>query len=611
MSALGALLAGIKRIANAGILLSVADPPSIVLNLLSGLQAVNNPVTGFVDLSVVGGVGGGIIYRPGVPSAGPAVATWPEVQAAIKAADGAITVFCDNSVSPCVVPGSTGVTSCDGAVTIAALYPQVNVVDNSLWQTTLTIQDGATLDRLRTIGRGLGLYCDSKTTPALTFGTSASVQDVLFFDAGTLLLTGTASRSAVEVLNGQSLIWVLYNNSLIGSQSGGQTPVKIDAGGTLTVDGYNGSILDTDPFTGGAGANLTVNLDASCAYPAVSAAPFPSFSGTLTVGFLDEYALALPAAGTTSQRPIAPNVHGGDLFYDETVQAIIYYGSDAAWHLVGGNDPNFGPGTDGSAVLDGINTFSWANLVGSVYTMTRGISLVNLTVNAGITLKTAGMGIYGTGTLTGGGSIDDSGAAGSAGTGGAGTAFGAYGGSSAGGNTGSAGVSYSSSAAVGFGGLGGTGGAGTSGPGSAGGSLNNVGLPLQSVCFTVLQYGSFNTPVSVSSGPTPITMCGGSGGGGGSVDTVGGGGGAGGGGGGYVVINFASIGNITIYAQGGAGQSVAAGGGGAGGGGGVVILTYRTVTGTLVVSVAGGAGGTGLVHAGANGAMGTYLQFQG
>src|SRR5882762_6878696 len=67
----------------------------------------------------------------------------------------------------------------------------------------------------------------------------------------------------------------------------------------------------------------------------------------------------------------------------------------------------FGNGPDGSATLDGVNTFSWANKTGSgngaSYTLLRSVYLSSLTVGTGsntITLKTNGFKIYCSGTVT-------------------------------------------------------------------------------------------------------------------------------------------------------------------------------------------------------------------
>ena len=55
-----------------------------------------------------GGSSGGIVFKPGVASAGDHYATAAEVAAALTAVGGAATVYCDNSLATCTIP--TGVT---------------------------------------------------------------------------------------------------------------------------------------------------------------------------------------------------------------------------------------------------------------------------------------------------------------------------------------------------------------------------------------------------------------------------------------------------------------------------------------------------------------------
>src|ERR1051326_7587554 len=82
----------------------------------------------------------------------------------------------------------------------------------------------------------------------------------------------------------------------------------------------------------------------------------------------------------------------------------------------------FGDGSDGSPVFDSGNTFAFATLVGSTYTLSRSIFCVDMTVGSGKIVATAGFKIFCTRTLTNNGTITAAG-----GTGGAGGAGGAAG----------------------------------------------------------------------------------------------------------------------------------------------------------------------------------------
>src|SRR5260370_688081 len=73
----------------------------------------------------------------------------------------------------------------------------------------------------------------------------------------------------------------------------------------------------------------------------------------------------------------------------------------------------FGDGSDGSATnptnFNGTNTFSFASKAGNVYTLTRSIFCIDMTVATGVTVMTAGFKIFCTGTLTNSGTISNGG----------------------------------------------------------------------------------------------------------------------------------------------------------------------------------------------------------
>jgi hypothetical protein len=268
----------------------------------------------------------------------------------------------------------------------------------------------------------------------------------------------------------------------------------------------------------------------------------------------------------------------------------------------------FGDGSDGALVYDGSTTILGMAPSSNVYTLTRDIYATNLTVNAGVTIKTANFRIFVNGTLTlvtgsPGGVIHNNanaavnGAGGTApisfglGTFSTATVVGAAGGVNTAGGNGTASL-------VGYGGNGGAGGSATNAGGAAGvvtappgpkGSPRNL---LQAITYT--QQAS-----------TSGFSYGASGGGGGSnnASAIGGGGGAGGAIVGIyaktIIVNAGAI----ISANGGNGANGSGtnnAGGGGGGGGGVVILVYNSYTNAGTVQAIGGTHGNGL-NAGNNG----------
>src|SRR5436309_6974470 len=96
----------------------------------------------------------------------------------------------------------------------------------------------------------------------------------------------------------------------------------------------------------------------------------------------------------------------------------------------------FGDGSDGSPIFDLGNTFAFASLSGSDYTLTRSIFCKDMTVGSGKRVKTAGYKIFCTGTLliNSTGIITNEGNSGSVGTAGPALVAVELGGSGAGGS---------------------------------------------------------------------------------------------------------------------------------------------------------------------------------
>ncbi len=307
---------------------------------------------------------------------------------------------------------------------------------------------------------------------------------------------------------------------------------------------------------------------------------------------------------------------------------------------------DFGDGSDGAAVLDGTNTFSWASKSGSTYTLLRQVYLTNLTINSGIILIAAAYAIFGTGTLTNAGTIHANGGAGAAGAAGVGGVQGTplavpggalelqelalaltdpsapdcTGGNGAMTDAGGGGDGSTVASTLtwigtlsGNGGSGGTGSGGAAGPGGTGQppaigggvtfrKLNNI---LTHYAFALTSYQPLGAGLAGAGG----------GGGGGDTTNSGGGGGGGGAGAGVVAIFFNTINNTgSILANGGAGGAgetpvagdCGGGGGGGGGTGGWVYIVASTWTAQGTIHANGGAGGApGLkIGTGTNGIVG-------
>ena len=280
----------------------------------------------------------------------------------------------------------------------------------------------------------------------------------------------------------------------------------------------------------------------------------------------------------------------------------------------------YGSGVDGVVHLTtSTTTFNGGSCTAGACTLSRTGAYTNLTIDSGVTLATAGWGIYYTGTLALAGTISDDGSSGA--SGGAGAPHEGYGGGSNGGagdsagTGGAAGVTFSGN--IGFGGTGGAGGMGGASGGTAGGAgggLNNgISLPAQSIPSVDWLSGVIPGVGSPTSAPSASGIGGGAGGGGGGCGGTAiavcseGDGGQGGGGGGLMVLSGAvRTGAGAIHARGGAGQAgTSLGGAGGGGGGGTVLDICGDLSGyTGTIDENGGTGAN-------PGANGQYLYIQG
>lgn len=306
----------------------------------------------------------------------------------------------------------------------------------------------------------------------------------------------------------------------------------------------------------------------------------------------------------------------------------------------------FGDGSDGTVTFDGSTTILGMVPSSSIYTMTRDIHCVNITVNTGVTIKPSGYKIFATGIFTmsgtatisrvgnngADGGVGSTGVNGAGGAGGAALAAGTLDGSVAGG-TGATSLQSGGAAQAGVGtppgtavsnSIGSNGVAGGGSNGTGGGSTAGAG-GIATASITRLTKGwniQSLLDVTTSGSPTRFTNSAAStGGASGASDAVaghnGGGGGGAGSAGGVIAIYAYSIviGASSVISvvggnggNGGTGQN-GTGGGGGGGNGGIVVLVYYSLSNLGTISLTGGTAGTSGGTAATNGAIGLLKQF--
>lgn len=431
------------------------------------------------------------------------------------------------------------------------------------------------------------------------------------------------------------------NSEKVTGLANGASPTDAATVGQLPAGGGNASQNDVfaGPATGGAGAP---------SFRALVAADLSSVADFAPSGLTGAVNPTRYVGGTVSGSPVSGTFAAGDFVVSQngTIWTCVTAGTPGSWNKIpvlnfsaSNTQPTgtantagstgisadaghvhvqnyatlFGDGSDGAAVLNGTNTFSWATLSGSVYTLTRNVYLSSLTISSGITLLPCAVNsqpflIFVAGTLTFTGTISASGANATSATGAAsgGTYVSGAGGGGSGTTTAGGGPGGATANRVGGGGASGNGGTGASGSGAVGQSSSAVyGSWIWRSPYAGALASSFYLGQSARA---PYNSGGGSGGGDGTNS-----GGGGGGGGGFVLI-FAEavVNNGTISAAGGNGYTPVTGncGGGGGGAGGVIVLwTLSAVTGSGSAVVSGGALGSGVGSgtAGTAGTSGSYL----
>ncbi len=180
-----------------------------------------------------------VIYRPGTPSAGDHVATWPEVQTVITAADGKCVVYIDTSlVTPATVPGATGVTDGLGRLELRPYRQDIH------GYTTLVIEDGATLKGLNKISGTLFVEANTMSaTPALSWDYSVTVVGVpwpvLYLEDNAYIGTApTATNPAISVVGANPLNIVVSGQGGIIQAIAGVPVITVGAGALLQLFFY-------------------------------------------------------------------------------------------------------------------------------------------------------------------------------------------------------------------------------------------------------------------------------------------------------------------------------------------------------------------------------------
>jgi len=217
-----------------------------------------------------------IVYRPGAPSSGNAVATWEEVMEFLGQVEGA-TVYVDTSRqtpigTPAPVP--PGVYNLRFAQLGSVLLPTGIVV--------LDVQDGAVLQNLKGITDGLELRVHPSAAPCFTYPDQAGVPQVFAAYRGALI-DNQGSVPAIEVASGEFFVVAGTFSGFVGPQGGVcSQPIVNAADGAIVACVDNFGVWSQNWLSGEAGATL-VYTALGPSFPEPPPA-LPSFLGSVVFG---------------------------------------------------------------------------------------------------------------------------------------------------------------------------------------------------------------------------------------------------------------------------------------------------------------------------------------
>lgn len=206
-----------------------------------------------------------VIFRPGAMTNGNVYGTWQEAVKAVERADGASSLFVDDSSGPAVADVDL---NGHGLLCIYSANPLLPV--------TLTIADGTVLSNIRKIGGSLVVFAEPSALSPLAF---AGTKELAIEDAAVLRLGLAASVPMASVPTGAKISTARFGR--IQSMNPAIAALSIIPGSTISyrsIDQEQGVPAADNAFSGVVGDTIDYQTDAS-GFDFVSANPL--FTGAL------------------------------------------------------------------------------------------------------------------------------------------------------------------------------------------------------------------------------------------------------------------------------------------------------------------------------------------
>lgn len=215
----------------------------------------------------------GAIFRPGVPTASPAFATWAEIQTEIAKADGFILIAVDSSIAPAIIQAADGVTDGQGSAVLTSYADFVGAAPGNNGD-ILTVDDGAVLHRFRGFVANLTVFFDCRTVTPLTYNETPGSQDIIRIETASLITTLTATIPACNVSGSLN---IEADGAIIG-QTGAQALFHMVSGATINLETTGReTVIDISAIDGVIGGGGALNYKFDNVSPFINT--FPGLAG--------------------------------------------------------------------------------------------------------------------------------------------------------------------------------------------------------------------------------------------------------------------------------------------------------------------------------------------
>jgi hypothetical protein len=252
----------------------------LTISNVAGLQVLTSFSIGIYNL----------IFRPGSVSQGNIFTSATEIADVLASVNGAVSVYIDDSIAPCIMPSGV----------IWDFQGYGSIIANSETFPTLLIEDGAQVRNLGIISGGVLLQCNSKTLPSIDFTDWSGGPTLLLNYSEIVLMTGT-TISPISVPANATFNFIAEQSTEFSSTDA-PTISFITLGANAFLITYYSLFTSTPAelfplnFVGGeSSATWIYNADAS-GFPLLAY----TFTGTIYSTYIDNAIGVLYGDGTTT-----------------------------------------------------------------------------------------------------------------------------------------------------------------------------------------------------------------------------------------------------------------------------------------------------------------------